>query len=294
MRIAFLWDGVTEHYGKRFTDGLYLALKHLEEKHTIGYFEPLAYDKIKEFNPDVLLYWAALCENTKPVVETYPWPKAIAFAGGPIEDSNVHGFDLYFTESAVNEYEFEQFGKPWKRAFGINEVTFQPRDVAKAFDACIWASFARWKRHSLFAATVGEKGIAIGQHQSHEPECYEICKQLGTKVVEESGKETVVDYATRSWTALNTADYWGGGQRMTLEAMAMNIPPIVMRDSTKNKEYVLESGYGFIVDPDPDSIKEAIEQAKQITKHTGRDYVMNNFTSHHYAKALEEGLKSIL
>lgn len=291
MRIAFLWLGVEEHYGKRFTDGLWLALKHLEQRHTIGYFEPLDRKSIDEFKPDVLLYWAALCENTKPMVASYPYPKAICFAGGPIEQSNVDGFDLYFTESTLNEEEFAKFGKPFKRAFGINEEIFVPMDVPKYWDASIWASFALWKRHDLFARSVS-KGIAIGQHQAHEPQCYEVCKSHGVEVLEEMDKTKMVPLLNASKVALNTASFWGGGQRMTLEAMAMNLPVIVMSDSPKNREYVEESGFGMVVTPDPIAIRNAMFQLRGV-KCNSRDYVLSKYSSKHYADSLEEGLLSV-
>ncbi len=293
MRIAFLWDGVSKHYGKRFTDGLYLALKRMEENNTIGYFEPEDEAGINKFKPDVLLYWGALCENKKPLVTEYPYNKAICFAGGPIEDNNVDGFDLYFTESEINEKDFERFNKPWMRAFGVNEEIFKPKRRAKRYDAFFWGAFAKWKRHNLFAPSVGNKGIAIGQHQDHEPECYNVCKSWGVKVEEEQGKDRIVEVLNSSYAALNTADFWGGGQRMTLEAMACNVPPIVMSDSPKNREYVEESGYGIICEPDIELIKKAIQDAKKIKKDNGRDYILSKYSSKHYANALEEGLKKL-
>lgn len=293
MRIAFLWDGITEHYGKRFTDGLYLALKRLEETETIGYFEPTDLDGITAFKPDRLLYWGALCENTRPLVVTYPWKKAICFAGGPIEPGNVDGFDLYFTESSINELEFQSFGKPYKRAFGINEQLFKPGNQPKEFDGIFWGTFAKWKRPELFAPALQENGVAIGLFQDHEKECYQVCQQWGCLTMNEKPKETVIEYIQKSRSAVNPANYWGGGQRMTLEAMACNVPPIVMSDSLKNREYIEESGYGFIVDPNPESIKEAVEKAKAIEKHTGRDYIESKWTSKHYAEALKEGLYAI-
>lgn len=295
MRIAFLWQGITEHYGKRFEDGLYLALKHLEDNHTIGYFEPEAYDKIKEFNPDVLLYWAALCENQKPMVQEYPWKKAIAFAGGPIDATNVDGFDLYFTESEVNEREFKTFDKPFMRAFGINERIFKPEVAEKKYDGIFWGAFALWKRHDLFAETLLDKGIAIGMHQSFEPQCYEICKFFGTETRDEMPREKLVSLINSSKFALNTANNWGGGQRMTLEAMACNIPPIVMLDSPKNREYVEESGFGFVSEPHADSIREVMKQAEALTGggNEGRKYIESKWTSQHYADALEIGLLSL-
>lgn len=294
MRIAFLWDGITQHKGKRFEDGLYLALKRLEKDHEIGYFEPLDRYRIDLFKPDVLLFWGALCENCVKEVIQYPYKKAICFAGGPIDESNVHGWDLYFTESTINEAELRVLGKPYMRAFGINERLFTPILTEKKYDAIFWGAFAKWKRHDLFAMSSLEGGLAIGQHQDHEPECYEICHQMGVKVMEEQTRDKIIDLIRQSYCALNTSDFWGGGQRMTLEAMACGIPPIVMSDSPKNCEYVEESGYGIICNPDINEIKEAIEKAKTIKGFKGHNYVQSKWTSKHYADNLIKGLKQIV
>jgi glycosyltransferase involved in cell wall biosynthesis len=42
-----------------------------------------------------------------------------------------------------------------------------------------------------------------------------------------------------------------------LEAIACGIPVIAMKDSPKNCEFVAESGYGVICDPNPAAIKDA-------------------------------------
>lgn len=292
MRIAFAWDGITEHYGKRFKDGLWAALKILEEKHSIGYFEPTAEQAIKEFKPDILLWWGALCEAVRSKVVSYPYKKAICFGGGPITESNVHGFDLYFTESKINEDEFARFGKPFLRAFGVNENIWRPIQSEKIYDGAIWATFALWKRHNLFADAVGEKGLAIGRFQDHEKQCYEWCKEKGMKVFNELPPEEAVKHVNQSHAAVNTSAFWGGGQRMTLEAMACNIPVIVMSDSPKNCEYVLESGWGEVVEPNPRHIQDAMKKWKgQICN--SRNYILSKWSSRHYAEALEKGLSQL-
>jgi glycosyltransferase involved in cell wall biosynthesis len=294
LRIAFLWEGV-QNYRFRLTDGLGEALKVLKDRgHTIGYFEPDDEIGIIGFRPDVLLNWGPLCANTTPKVISYPYKKAIAFGGGPIDKDNVHGFDLYFTESEVNELEFESFGKPWMRAFGINEKVFAPKELVKVYDAAFFGTFAKWKRPELFAKAVGEKGVAVGIHQEHEKECYEVCKAEGVTVIDEAPREALADLMNQSHTVVNPAEYWGGGQRLTLEAMSCNVPPIVMSDAPKNTEYVEESGFGLVCDPNPEAIREAIREAKNIPPtNLGRDYILSKFTIKHYADALEQGLMSL-
>ena len=95
---------------------------------------------------------------------------------------------------------------------------------------------------------------------------------------------------------VNTASYWGGGQRTTLEAMACGIPVIVMSDSPKNCEYVKESGAGLIIEPDPNKIKQAIEDIKGWTdeeKSRGIEYVKGKWTAQHYADSIMEWINDI-
>lgn len=292
MKIAFLWDGVRNHYGLRFKDGLWAALQILKEKHEIRIFEPITSEEpmIHAFRPDVILYWGALIENSKPFVASLPYKKAMCFAGGPIEAHNVDGFDLYFVESEQSELEFKAFNKPFLRAFGVNEQLYVPQDLEKRFDAYFCGTFALWKRPKLFAHSVGNKGVWIGIKQAHEKECYEVCEQNGVEIHDELPRNETLEFINSSYTALNTADFWGGGQRMTLEAMSCNVPPIVMSDSPKNMEYIDESGWGLIVEPNEDAIREAIRKLKGQPCNS-RDYILSKWTAQHYADALEQGLQ---
>jgi len=293
-RIGFLWDGIDKFLGTRFKDGLWLALEHMKEDFDIGYFEPHHKQKIDLFKPDVLLFWGALIENSKPLVESYPYKKAICFAGGPIEQNNVDGFDMYFYESDINRLEFEALGKPNMRAFGVNDQIYRPERRKKVFDAMFAGTFAAWKRPGLFAEAVGNKGFWAGIHQEHEMWCVDVCHEHGVTVSDETSREQIASFLNSSYSALNTASFWGGGQRMTLEAMACNIPPIVMSDSPKNVELVEDAGYGIICEPNVSSIRRAVAKAKRMKKHIGRKYIESKWTSKHYAQNLKEGLLNIL
>jgi len=291
MRIAFIWSGVSFRYGKRFKDGLWAALEILKESHTIGRFEPDNTAGIIGFKPDVLLFWGAFIDQEKGWVTQLPYKKAICFAGGPIDAEVSKGFDLYFTESQVTDDAFKNLNLPYFRAFGVNEKLYQPQNLPKKYDAAFWGTFAAWKRPQVFSEAVKDKGVWVGIKQAHEPECYEVCEQDGVETHGELSREETLYYINSSYTALNTAAYWGGGQRMTLEAMSCNVPPIVMADSPKNTEYVLESGVGLVVEPHVEKIQAAILKLKG--KQEGREYILSKWTAAHYAKSLEKGLMSL-
>lgn len=298
MKIAFLWQGIREHFN-HWDDGLKAAMRHIEKEHTVRYFEPTDLDLIHEFKPDRILYWEALCTRKSfqdsdkfEGVANLPFKKALAFAGGPVEAQWTPGFDLFFVESKINAEEFERLGLSWKTAFGVNDETFKQQKQPKKFEGILHATFAGWKRHGLFAEALGSQGVAVGRKQVHEPFCYESCEQKGVLVLEEVSSRVVSSLINSSHTVVNTSEFWGGGQRCTLEAMACNVPPIVMADSPKNREYVEESGFGVVVDPNPGAIREGIEIAKQQVM-TGRDYINSKWTAKHYADSLIKGLSEI-
>ena len=64
-----------------------------------------------------------------------------------------------------------------------------------------------------------------------------------------------------------------------------------MTDSPKNREYVEESGYGLVIEPDANKIRQAVEEIKTWEPSTkGRDYVLSKWTHYHYAEALNKWL----
>lgn len=298
MKIAFIWQGFDGRYKYHWRDGLYAAMKLLEEEHEVRYFDfPLK--GMTEFNPDVVLYWESPVTNRGKDAENWfsvcalPYKKVLLFAGGPLKAMDVRDFDLVFVESQINEDDCDREGIPYRRAFGVNTQVFKPSFAEKQYDGFMQATFADWKRHTLFAQSLGAKGAVAGRKQEHDLNGYNECVKRKVTIFEEQPAEEVAKLINESYAVVNTAEYWGGGQRCTLEAMACGVPVIVMADSPKNREFVEESKCGFVVDPSEQAIREAVEQAKTFNGMPGHDYVMNNWTERHYADALLEGIKSI-
>lgn len=302
MKIAFVWQGFSGRYGQ-WQDGLYAAMKLIELEHDVAYFDVDQLDKLKEFNPDVVLYWEAPVTLRGPNAHHYkaimslPYKKALLFAGGPIDRDICHGFDLYFVESAINEREFEQLGLPWKRAFGVNTQLFKPDPYEKIYDGMMQATFAGWKRHELFAEALGSHGLVCGRKQDHDMNGYNKCVEKNVKILPEMGAAVVAMLINKAHTVVNTAEYWGGGQRCTLEAMACGVPVIVMADSPKNREFVEAGGAGLVVDPNPEAIRRAIADIKEWTPQQqteGFHYARKHWTERHYADAILAGINSIV
>lgn len=301
LKIAFVWQGFDGRYGM-WRDGLWAAMKILEKKHQVKYFDTSRIKDIYDFEPDVVLYWEAPCTYAGKdrlnywAVQNLPYKKALLFAGGNLKDEWLEGFDLFFVESAINEQEFEALGKPWMRAFGINTQAFKPEKQPKVFDGVFQATCASWKRHWLGAEALGNKYAVMGRYQETDPIGFMRVREAGGLVLPEQTAEGVNALINASNTVINSSDYWGGGQRSTLEAMAAGVPVIVMEDSPKNREYVEESGFGLVEEPKPNLIREAVEflKAYPIDPQRGVDYIKSKWTEQHYADALEKGIQSIV
>lgn len=291
MRIAFVWFGISGRYGV-WRDGLWKAMKHIEKEHDVKYFEPS--DDIESFKPDVVLFWEALCTAESKDrdmwnrVVNLPFKKALLFAGGPIKAEWAKPFDHIFVESKINKDEFDALNIANSTAFGVNEEIMHPIEgIGKFYDGMHHGTCASWKRQWLVGESIGDKGLVVGRFQDSDPYPFNRCKELGTEVLDEKEPDIICELLNQSHCVLQTSDYWGGGQRCTLEAMACNVPVICMSDSPKNREYVEESGFGIVVDPDPVQIRNAVEEVKKWPKsNRGREYIMSKWTSRHYADNL--------
>lgn len=293
--ISFVWQGISGRYGI-WRDGLWLAMKHLEKEYTVYYQEPT-----EEIKGDIIFYWEAPCtingkdkENWLKIVNN-PKPKILLFAGGPIKKEWVDKFDLVCVESKINKDEFDSLNIPNITAFGINEEIMKPMVSNIIYDGMHHGTCASWKRQWLVGEALGDKGLVVGRYQEADPFPFDECKRLGCKVMEEQTPENIAILLNRSYCCVQTSDYWGGGQRCTLEAMACGIPVICMDDSPKNMEYIKESGFGKIVSPSKEQIRLAVEDIKNFPfdPQIGVDYIKSKWTSRHYANNLIKAINIV-
>lgn len=296
MKIAFIWQGSSQPaIFNRWNDGLRAAMKSVENFHEVVYREP--WDNFDDV--DLILYWEAPCTARGDAehynkVRNLNKKKILLFAGGPVEYADAVGFDLYLVESKINEDEFSAIGLPWKRAFGVNTNIFKPMNLEKEWDGIHHATSASWKRQWLLAEALGAKALVVGREQPSDPMPFVLSRELGARVIPEQPYEEVAKLLNKSHTFVQTSEYWGGGQRATLEAMACGIPPIVMEDSPKNREYVEESGFGEVVPPDAPSIRAAVERLKKShDPRKGIEYVRSKWKHTHYASNILQAIESI-
>lgn len=298
MKIAFIWQGFDGRYG-HWKDGLYAAMQYIELSHEVRYYDTTRLGEIKEFNPDRVLYWEAPCtlygkdrQNYLNVLEL-PYKKALLFAGGVVKPDICIGIDLYFVESRLNELEFEDLGLPWKRAFGVHTGVMRNLYKPAIYRGIMHATFAAWKRHHLFAEALGEAGCVVGRVQEHDRYGYEECQRRGVTIFPEKKPAEVAELINQSACVVNTSDFWGGGQRCTLEGMACAKPVIVMNDSPKNCEYVEESGGGIICEPTKAGIQRALTEINEDMGRKAQEYVLSKWTEKHYALNILNGLENI-
>lgn len=293
LKIVFCWQGVSGRYGQ-WKDGLYAAMKIIEKTHEVKYFEPSDPD-IESFNPDWILYWEApvTCVGKDKAnwdrIAAMPFKKALLFAGGEIQPMWVKDFDHLFLESQIDMDTCDRFGIPHSRAFGINENIFKPQKQPKVWDGMLQATCASWKRTWLMTGTLQGKSMVCGREQETDPKCFMLARDHGALVLPEQSPESVAALLNASVCVVNTSEFWGGGQRATLEAIACGIPVIVMSDSPKNCEFIRESGYGVICDPNEMSIKQAYKEigAGNWDIQKSQDYIQK-WSSQKYADAIME------
>lgn len=312
MKIAVVhdWEPSVEQE-LTWRDGLCAAIRELGTRHEVKFWTcgegmvlrhpyfPIHFSndipsEVRDFNPDVILHWADCTRPNAMPLKALGKPMALCFAGGDTMRDNTMLFDHFFVESSVYKARFESMGKSVSIAFGTNTDLFQPTKSARYFDAIFPATFALWKRHKLFADAVhGLRTVAVGyQYQDHEQECWQICRDAGVLILPHISAEALRTLYAASKCVVITSNHQGGSQRTVLEAMAMNIPVIVMNDSDKTTEYVREGG-GWIVDPEPSEIRRAIDSLSGVPIKT-RDYVLSKWSHIKYAEALEHGLQSII
>ena len=299
-RLAFCWFGIDGRYGK-WKDGLWKAMQILEQSYEVKYFEPK--DDIESFNPDVVLFWEASCTINGPSPESdmykrimgLPYKKILLFAGGPLNAIDVVGFDIVLVESKINAEDCERQGIRYSTAFGVNDSIFYPEEKKKIFDATYQATCASWKRQELVAKALHDKVVFCGRDQKSDPQPF-IEARKSSLVLPELPMEAVATLLNSSHCVVNGASFWGGGQRCTLEALACDIPVIVMEDSPKNREYIEESQCGLIVRPEVDEIRKAVEYIKEHKyefEGKGVNYIKNKYTAQHYADAIQVAIESL-
>lgn len=294
MRIAFVkdWHDEPEHLAGN-KDGILAAVDILTKRHHVDFFHRNNWEgRPPQDNYDVLLCWGSLDR---------PWhgqlpkniPALLCFAGGPTDHPFLANFQHVFVESKVYEDAFRSQGVSVSRAFGTNEQLFRPEPrTPKVFDAIYPASFCFHKNQELFARALGSRGLCVGPQ--NEEAIVGRCLQLGTPVLGRVSSKTLCDLFNMASCTVIPNGPNGGSQRTVLESLACNVPVVCADDNDKCREFIEESGFGLIVPPIAEAIREAVAEVMHTAwTPRGRDYILSKWTSTHYADALEQGILKV-
>ncbi len=279
-----------------WNDGLAAALKLLEEHYAISYKDSGRFmqdyasaDPYDVSGFDIVMGWGGSTSREAEFLKKVDHPrKVLLYAGGELHPDVFEDIHHVVLETPTDTID----GISTSYAFGTNTKFFTPKKTPKIWDGFLPAAYAAWKRQQLFADALGDKGLLCGPKQEVETECFEYPEEMGVLTLPNMNQEVLPYLYSASYALVNTATQWGGCQRSILESMACGVPAIVMGDSKRNAWYIEDSGIGFVVDPDPNSIRAAIEKVK-ATQWETRRYVMSKWTERHYAENLRSVLESV-
>ncbi len=316
-KLAFVWDWDNPlEYLVHWEDGLAAALNQLKDKFELKVYtqiigieretvlnhkffkihcyptSKLMEEQILRDAPDIALFWA---DFTRPAIQGIASriPSAICFAGGSVDSPNTHFFKRIFVESQSYYDELNAKGYPVSRAFGANTTLFAPHSQPKMFDVLFPACFAAWKRWELFSSSADlYRSYACGWYQEHEAFCYESCQRANILTTRHVPPYLLSDYYNATHCVLVTSQGNGGSQRTVLEALATNVPCIVMADSDKTSELVIAAGRpDWVVEPNVADIRKKIDEilANPPVVNT-REFILKNYSEFSYAEKLYQGL----
>ncbi len=333
-KVAFVWDWDNEPSQlASWNDGLAAALNVLQKQKGIelriytqlkylpcaatvfphSYFpimafqdEPAMTRQIIADNPGFVLIWGDLTRPCIPLL-TSLYPSGICYAGGQSMPTKCHLFDVMLVENdSYKEIYSSMMGhKNVHIAFGTNTTLFQPNpSLPKVWDALFPASYIGWKRHHLYAEACLDlkkrmpeaRFMACGTMNARDMDAYNACVKAGIFATQYLPAHVLPDFYNAARVVVITSHWTGGSQRAVLEAMACNVPVIVMEDSDKTSEYLRKAGLPeCICKPDPraiaDKMYEFISQGKKV--HT-RDWVLNNYREYEYANHIYLHIKKVL
>lgn len=322
LKICFIHDWSPDVYQElTWKDGLAAAIRILSTRHEIKFFTcgekawtldhpyfPIHFvpsgeqmlQAVREYNPDVILHWADFTRPNAKVGRYLSIPQAICFAGGNIDGEMRDAFDHVFVESNSYYERLKEKKVSVSIAFGTNTKLFTPiPEQSKQFDVIFPATFCEWKRHDILAgACKGLRVCTVGfMYPVQEAHCWRVCEDSGFLVLPHVGPETLRRLYAGSRICVVPSRTDGGSQRTVLEAMSMDMPVVTCSDSDKTTEFIKTSGIGYVSEPNPEALKEAVKKAMTYGPEvypSPRAWVLKHYSEQHYADAIEAGLKKIV
>lgn len=267
MKIAFVWywDKASQILPD-WRDGLRAAMEELGKEHTVDWYLD---EKLPEDTYDAYLIWGDSNCPALHKLALYKGKKGIFLTTNPTSPDNLRHLDAVFCESSVVLEEARRAGLRAIKAFGTDTEFFTLDEaVEKDIDFFYPATFSPWKRQHTIA-NLGPKLLCVGTVQPDGIKELEACKQNGVKTVEAYlPVEDVRDFFRRTKNMIIPAIH--GSERTVLEAMSMNILPVVASENRKARSY--------------------LDEYRNSPFKSPRDFVIHNYSPQVYVKQILRGI----
>lgn len=269
-RIAVVWN--FEPAKKIFPywrDGLRRALEIIARTHKVHLYMGEDYKQAKD-EYDAILIWADSNEPTIDFFEQYTVRKGIVLTTMPQNINNLLKYDIVFCESKPVYRACRENFLNSMHAFGVDTEFYKPfKNVNKDLPYFYPATFSPWKRQRDIAH-YGQGLLCVGTVQPDGQEDLQAC--LDNRVKVETGyfpAEYIRDYYNKAKSVIIPAFH--GSERTVLEAMSMDIFPLVTAHNEKAYSFVQE----FVNSP----------------YESPREFVIRKYSAERYAKVLLHGLR---
>lgn len=291
-RIAFIWwfDRSSEVFDN-WRDGLRGALEIIDKKkdYSISYYLDKTLPDPGEF--DYLMFWSSTQEEYFDHLDKYKEKKGLCLTTDPHSIDNLKKMDAVFCESQpifdvveshgtesyyeTNEKtgQYEQKTRPFYKtilAFGTDTDFYKP-DPKKKKDIPYFypATFSPWKRQDEIADLASDLYL-VGTIQPDGLDIYNRCINKGCNIeVGYFPANKIRNMYQRAVEVVIPAIH--GSERTVLEAMAINIKPVVIHPTNKRT-------YSYIKEYDESGLE------------TPREFILKNYSHKIYAKRLLEGI----
>ena len=266
MRISFIWYwNRAEEIYPNWRDGLRAALEVIEQKHEVKW---ILGEKTPTTTSDFILFWGdSNCEFFNGI-EKYRGKKAIILTTDPHNIDNLKKLDVVYCESEPVYQAVRMHGIRAIKAFGTDTKFYQPQGGKKEASFFYPATFSPWKRQSAIAH-LGESLVCVGTVQPDGKEEFNKCKEQRVQIIEGYFEPEKIRqlYDVSRYVPIPAIH---GSERTCLEAMSMNILPVVNPENKRTISYIeeyIKSGY---FEP--------------------RDFVLANYSEQIYAKQIMKGI----
>lgn len=274
MKIAFLW-----HFDKarlilpNWRDGHRKVIEELGLVHEVKWFLGDECHNVPD-EYEFILIWTDPMDN---LVHNYTISRARKGLMLTTDNylakciNNLVPYDVIYCESNVVKDQVRSMGLRAIKAIGTDTDFYIPDPkVKKDIPFFFPGTFSPWKKQSSIAY-LGKKLYCIGTIQPDGQGEYDACVNAGVHVeVGYFEPEKIREYYNRAENVIIPSVH--GSERTVLEAMAMNIQPIILsKQNAKSQSYLLEYLESDYKSP--------------------RDFILNNYSHEQYLKAILKGIE---